>query len=126
MGGLLIAIAIVVPTLLWADLSNRFVWIAVFSTCAFAAIGFADDYIKVVHRRNLGLTGRAKLGLQIATSIVIAVDADRHADPRHVFHQADGAVLQAVPSRPGDANAGAQSASVAAGVSSLHRFSWCW
>jgi phospho-N-acetylmuramoyl-pentapeptide-transferase len=72
MGGLLIVIAIVVPTLLWADLSNRFVWIAVFSTCAFAAIGFTDDYTKVSRRRNLGLTGRAKLGLQIATGIVIA------------------------------------------------------
>src|SRR5438046_2982928 len=72
MGGLLIVIAIVVPTLLWADLTNRFVWIAVFSTCAFAAIGFTDDYTKVTRRRNLGLTGRAKLGLQIATSIVIA------------------------------------------------------
>jgi phospho-N-acetylmuramoyl-pentapeptide-transferase len=72
MGGLLIVIAIVVPTLLWADLSNRFVWIAVGSTCAFAAIGFTDDYTKVTRRRNLGLTGRAKLGLQIATSIVIA------------------------------------------------------
>ncbi len=55
MGGVLIAIPIVVPTLLWADLTNRFVWIAVFATLAFAAIGFADDYIKVVHRRNLGL-----------------------------------------------------------------------
>ncbi len=73
MGGLLIAIAIVVPTLLWADLSNRFVWIAVLSTSAFAAIGFTDDYLKIVHRRNLGLTARAKLGLQIATSILIAV-----------------------------------------------------
>ncbi|MGA8312187.1 MAG: phospho-N-acetylmuramoyl-pentapeptide-transferase [Terriglobales bacterium] len=73
MGGLLIAISIVVPTLLWADLSNRFIWIAVFSTCAFAAIGFTDDYIKVVNRRNLGLTSKAKLGLQIATSILIAV-----------------------------------------------------
>jgi phospho-N-acetylmuramoyl-pentapeptide-transferase len=73
MGGLLIAISIVIPTLLWADLGNRFVWIAVFSTCAFAAIGFTDDYIKVVHRRNLGLTGRAKIGLQVATSIIIAV-----------------------------------------------------
>ena len=62
MGGLLIAIAILVPTLLWADLSNPFVWIAVFSTIAFAAIGFTDDYLKVVHRRNLGLTARAKLG----------------------------------------------------------------
>jgi phospho-N-acetylmuramoyl-pentapeptide-transferase len=73
MGGLLIAISIVVPTLLWADLSNRFVWIAVFSVCAFGAIGFADDYIKVVNRRNLGLTSKAKLGLQVATSILIAV-----------------------------------------------------
>src|SRR5438067_3961333 len=73
MGGLLIAIAIVVPTLLWADLTNIFVWIAVLATSAFAAIGFADDYIKVVHRRNLGLTGRAKMGLQVATSILIAV-----------------------------------------------------
>ncbi|HEY0430801.1 MAG TPA: phospho-N-acetylmuramoyl-pentapeptide-transferase [Pyrinomonadaceae bacterium] len=72
MGGLLIVIAIIVPTLLWADLSNRFVWIAVFSTCAFAAIGFTDDYTKVTHRRNLGLTARAKLGLQVASSIVVA------------------------------------------------------
>ena len=73
MGGLLIAISIVVPTLLWADLSNLFIWIAVFATCAFAAIGFADDYIKVVNRRNLGLTSKAKLGLQVAASILIAV-----------------------------------------------------
>src|SRR5437660_12281156 len=73
MGGLLIVIAMVVPTLLWADLSNLFVWIAVLATCAFAAIGFTDDYLKVVHRRNLGLTARAKLGLQTATSVLIAV-----------------------------------------------------
>jgi phospho-N-acetylmuramoyl-pentapeptide-transferase len=72
MGGLLIAIAVVVPTLLWADLSNPFVWIVVLSTVAFAAIGFADDYLKIVNRRNLGLTSRAKLGLQIATSVVVA------------------------------------------------------
>src|SRR5204862_2643791 len=65
MGGLLIVISIVVPTLLWADLSNRFVWLAIFSLTAFGAIGFADDYIKVVHRRNLGLTARAKSGFQI-------------------------------------------------------------
>jgi phospho-N-acetylmuramoyl-pentapeptide-transferase len=73
MGGLLIVIAVVVPTLLWADLSNRFVWIAVFSTCAFAAIGFTDDYTKVTRRRNLGLTSRAKLALQIAVSVIIAI-----------------------------------------------------
>ena len=73
MGGVLIAIGVLVPTLLWADLSNRFVWIAVLSTTAFGAIGFADDYLKTVHHRNLGLTGRAKLGYQVLTSVVIAV-----------------------------------------------------
>jgi phospho-N-acetylmuramoyl-pentapeptide-transferase len=73
MGGLLIVISIVVPTLLWADLTNRFVWIAILATCAFAAIGFTDDYLKVVNRRNLGLTTRAKLGLQIVASIFIAI-----------------------------------------------------
>lgn len=70
MGGLLIVIAIIVPTLLWADLSNRFIWIAVFATIAYAAIGFTDDYTKVTHRRNLGLTSRAKFGLQVAASII--------------------------------------------------------
>jgi len=73
MGGVLIAISIIVPTLLWADLSNPFIWVAVLSTAAFAAIGFADDYTKVVHKRNLGLTARAKLGLQVLTSLLIAV-----------------------------------------------------
>src|SRR5579871_3391311 len=73
MGGLLIAIAIVVPTLLWADLSNVFVWLAVGATCAFAAIGFADDYIKVVKKRNLGLTARAKLFWQVLAAGSVAV-----------------------------------------------------
>ena len=112
MGGLLIVIAIVVPTLLWADLSNRFVWIAVFSTCAFAAIGFTDDYTKVTHRRNLGLTGRAKLGLADRDQHRHRVNADRHAGLRHVFDQADCSVLEAVSSRPGAAESGAFPASV--------------
>lgn len=73
MGGLLIVISIIVPTLLWADLSNRFVWIAILSTCAYAAIGFADDYSKVIHRRNLGLRGKAKLGYQFLAAIGIAI-----------------------------------------------------
>ena len=73
MGGVLIVVAIIVPTLLWADLTNLYIWIAVLSTIAFSGIGFADDYLKIVHHRNLGLTGRAKLGLQISASIVIAV-----------------------------------------------------
>ena len=77
MGGVLIIIAIVLPTVLWADPANPFVWITVFSTLAFGAIGFADDYIKVVQRRSLGLTARAKLlwqglaGALVAAALVV-------------------------------------------------------
>ena len=73
MGGVLICLAILLPTLLWADLTNPFVWLVMGSTLAFGAIGFADDYIKVIHRRNLGLTARAKLGGQFLASAAIAV-----------------------------------------------------
>ena len=73
MGGVLICISILVPTLLWADLSNPYVWLVTLSTLAFGAIGFADDYIKVVHRRNKGLTARAKLGLQFVASAGVAI-----------------------------------------------------
>jgi phospho-N-acetylmuramoyl-pentapeptide-transferase len=77
MGGVLIVIAILLPTVLWSDPSNPFVWLTVFSTLAFGAIGFADDYIKVVKRRSLGLTARAKLiwqglaGAAVAASLVV-------------------------------------------------------
>jgi phospho-N-acetylmuramoyl-pentapeptide-transferase len=73
MGGVLIVISIVVPTLLWADLSNPSVWIVMLSTLAFGAIGFADDYIKVVKKRSKGLTVWQKLGLQFAASAAVAV-----------------------------------------------------
>jgi phospho-N-acetylmuramoyl-pentapeptide-transferase len=72
MGGVLICIAILLPTFLWGDLSNPFIWLVMGSTLAFGAIGFVDDYIKVVKRRNLGLTSRAKMGLQILASAGVA------------------------------------------------------
>ncbi len=71
MGGVLIAISVLLPTLLLADLSNPLVWMVMLAMLAFAAIGFADDYIKVAHKRNLGLTTRAKLGLQMLVSALI-------------------------------------------------------
>ncbi len=77
MGGVLICIAILLPTILWSDPANPFVWVTVLSTFAFGAVGFADDYIKVVKRRNLGLTVRAKLfwqglaGACVAVSLVV-------------------------------------------------------
>jgi len=73
MGGVLIVIAIVLPTVLWSDPSNWFVWLTVVSTIAFGAIGFADDYIKVVKRRNLGLTPRAKLFWQTVAGASVAI-----------------------------------------------------
>ena len=73
MGGVLICISVLVPTLLWADLTNPFVWLVIFATLAFATIGFADDYIKVVHKRNQGLTSKQKLLFQFVASAGIAI-----------------------------------------------------
>jgi phospho-N-acetylmuramoyl-pentapeptide-transferase len=73
MGGVLIILAVVIPTLLWADLRNPFVWLALGATLSFAAIGFADDFNKVVRKRSLGLTGRTKMFLQILTAFGVGV-----------------------------------------------------
>ena len=64
MGGVLIIISIVVPTLLWADLRNPYVWIAILTLLAFGWIGFLDDYAKITNRRNLGISGKRKLVYQ--------------------------------------------------------------
>jgi phospho-N-acetylmuramoyl-pentapeptide-transferase len=68
MGGLLILFALLLPTLLWANLTNVYLWTAVAVTVGFGLVGFTDDLLKVRRRRNLGLTARAKLGLQIAVA----------------------------------------------------------
>jgi len=73
MGGVLICIAILLPTLLWSDLSDPFVWIIMISMLGFGAIGFVDDYIKVIRRRNLGLTARSKLLWQAIVSAGVAI-----------------------------------------------------
>jgi len=73
MGGILIVVSIVMPTLMWADLRNPFVWIAVLSTLAFGAVGFVDDYFKVAKKRNLGLTAREKIAFQILISVALGI-----------------------------------------------------
>jgi phospho-N-acetylmuramoyl-pentapeptide-transferase len=73
MGGVLIVLCIVIPTLLWSDLENVFVWLVLVVTLAFAGIGFWDDYQKVRRRKNLGLTGRTKFLLQILVSFLFGV-----------------------------------------------------
>jgi len=65
MGGLLVIASVVISTLLWARLSSFYVWVIIAATLAFGAIGFADDYLKLVKRRSLGLTARQKLALQL-------------------------------------------------------------
>jgi len=73
MGGVLIVAAIAIPTILWADLRNPYVLLALGATLAFGAIGFVDDYNKVVRKRNLGLTARKKFLLQVLTCVGVAV-----------------------------------------------------
>ncbi|MEP6993863.1 MAG: phospho-N-acetylmuramoyl-pentapeptide-transferase [Acidobacteriota bacterium] len=71
MGGLLILLAVTAATLLWMDLANRFVWIALGTLLAVGVVGFADDYVKFARRRSLGLTGRGKLIPQFLVALVI-------------------------------------------------------
>jgi phospho-N-acetylmuramoyl-pentapeptide-transferase len=71
MGGVLIVISVVIPTLLWTNLRNPYVWMALFGILSFGAIGFWDDYTKVRRRRNLGLTARRKFLLQSLVAVVV-------------------------------------------------------
>jgi phospho-N-acetylmuramoyl-pentapeptide-transferase len=73
MGGVLIVASMIIPTLLWADLRNAYVLLAMGATVAFGAIGFIDDYNKVVRKRNMGLTPRGKFSLQVLTCIVVGI-----------------------------------------------------
>ena len=73
MGGALVLISILITTLLWGDLSNRFVWIVLVVTMGFGAVGWVDDYRKVVHRNPKGLSPKAKLCWQSLIGFVAAV-----------------------------------------------------
>jgi phospho-N-acetylmuramoyl-pentapeptide-transferase len=73
MGGVLIVLSTLIPTLLWADLTSGFVLLAMFALLAFAAIGFVDDYAKVAKKQNLGLTSAKKFSLQILVSFVVGI-----------------------------------------------------
>lgn len=71
MGGLLILTSIVVPTLLFSNLRNPYVWVALFGLLGYGYIGFVDDWAKVRKARNLGLTPRQKMGLQILLVLIL-------------------------------------------------------
>ena len=80
MGGILILLAVMVPTLLWANLQNIYVWMAALTTLAFGWIGFADDYLKVRRRHSLGLTARGKVALQVIVGLGLGVALFNLAD----------------------------------------------
>jgi phospho-N-acetylmuramoyl-pentapeptide-transferase len=71
MGGVLIIGAVFFSTVLWARLDSVFLWLALGATILFGAVGFADDYIKIVKKRSLGLTGRQKLAGQLITAVAV-------------------------------------------------------
>jgi phospho-N-acetylmuramoyl-pentapeptide-transferase len=71
MGGLLILTAALAPTLLWGDLTNVYLWVAMLTTAAFGAIGFFDDYLKIVRRDHHGLRPRYKMACQVAVAVVV-------------------------------------------------------
>ncbi|MFV9475542.1 phospho-N-acetylmuramoyl-pentapeptide-transferase [Advenella sp. RU8] len=93
MGGVLILIAIGISTLLWADLSNRFVWVVMLVTFGFGAIGWVDDYRKVVYRNPEGMSSREKffwqslIGLIASIYLTFAVSAPANAELWPLFKE---------------------------------------
>jgi len=73
MGGLLICVSIVVPTVLWANLTEPSVWVALAGLLSFGAIGLLDDWMKMQRKRNLGLKARWKFALEILASLLVGV-----------------------------------------------------
>ena len=91
MGGVLILLCIAISTLLWADLSNRFVWIVLLVTLAFGAIGWADDWRKVVHKDPEGMRSREKyfwqsmIGLLAALYLVFSISENSNLRVLELF-----------------------------------------
>ena len=79
MGGALILVAIGITTLLWGDLRNHYIWVVLLSTLGFGAIGWVDDYRKVVHRNPKGLSARAKMAGQSVIALIVGVYLLQHA-----------------------------------------------
>jgi phospho-N-acetylmuramoyl-pentapeptide-transferase len=79
MGGALILTSVAITTLLWGDLENTYIWVVLFTTLGFGAIGWVDDYRKVVYRNPDGLSAGAKMFWQSLIALVVAVYLWRHA-----------------------------------------------
>jgi phospho-N-acetylmuramoyl-pentapeptide-transferase len=89
MGGTLILFAMAIATLLFADLTNRFVWAALLVTLGFGAVGFVDDWLKISKRNSKGLAGKTRLALEagivLAVYYLVLSDGHFHLEPRFPF-----------------------------------------
>jgi len=81
MGGLLVLVSAVGATLLWADITNAYVWIVLFVTLCFGLLGFGDDYLKVVKRSSAGVSSRMKLIVQIGVALIASLGVMLLEDP---------------------------------------------
>ena len=84
MGGALILFAIIIPTLLWADLTNLYIWVTLLVTTGYGAIGFIDDYLKVVRKNSDGISARQKMFWQILIALIatLLLYSQSHFDAR--------------------------------------------
>ena len=73
MGGSLILAALIIPTLLWSDLTNRYTWVVLLTSLGFGALGFLDDYKKVRDKNGIGIKARYKFPIQVAMALVVSL-----------------------------------------------------
>src|SRR3712207_5026288 len=81
MGGLMIMAGVLVSTLLWANLANRYVWIVILVTIGFGAIGFYDDYLKVTKQSHKGFSGSSRLAIEAVIAVIACVAISYMATP---------------------------------------------
>ncbi len=81
MGGIMILLSWIIATLLWADLSNKYVWIVLLSTIFFGAIGAVDDFLKLTKRNSKGLSSRRKILAQLSISLAASIMIQQYAPP---------------------------------------------
>ena len=86
MGGLIIHLSVFVSTLLWANLSNPYIWIVLFVMGSFAVLGFVDDYLKVVHKNTKGVSGKSKIVVQVLVSFVACFLVQEYSVPDFKSH----------------------------------------
>ena len=88
MGGVMMLLAVGISTLLWADITNQYVWVVLFVTFGYGALGFIDDYLKVTKKNTTGVRGKLKIVAKVTIALIAAIWIQHLADPEHSSHLA--------------------------------------